>query len=179
MCCSCSGRRISSAARAGSSPAPSSGSPRRSTVMKRRPGEVGLYLRSAIRLGLLRRSRSFRRGGSARWPSSSPACGPGYPRRLGLDVTLAMFTRRTWTPNSSSTAWRTWSRVRVLVDLERVPVLVDLVVALLRRRPERARTWRMSNEAITSALPSSCCSAVSVASTERAQTSSADRSPPT
>ena len=32
------------------------------------------------------------------------------PRRFGFDCTLRTFTPSTCTPNSSSTAWRTWVR---------------------------------------------------------------------
>ena len=47
------------------------------TVMKRRPGLVGLYLRSAIRLGPPRRSRSaWTRASAARSPSSRRGARP-------------------------------------------------------------------------------------------------------
>src|SRR5712691_1805969 len=50
------------------------------TDMKRRPGDVGLYLRRAIRPALLRRSRSTRPRAAARSPSSSRAScrGPSH-----------------------------------------------------------------------------------------------------
>src|SRR3954453_23627727 len=48
------------------------------TAMKRRPGLVGLYFLTAIRLGPPRRSRSGGPRGDARWPSSSPGA---YRRR--------------------------------------------------------------------------------------------------
>ena len=46
------------------------------TVMKRRPGDVGLNFLSGIRLELLRRSRSSRPARSGRSPSSSPGACP-------------------------------------------------------------------------------------------------------
>ena len=102
-------------------------------------------------------------------PGLRPFC---IPRRLGLAGTLAMFTLRTWTSNSSSTACRTCSRCASLWTLNVYRFSSIMVVALLRHdRSEQDLAGVEGRHYL--ALPSSRCSALSVASTERAQTSSA------
>src|SRR5712691_995318 len=104
------------------------------TVMKRRPGDVGLYLRIGMTQhlpvhpseakGQTRHAENAQHFSRHTWetpakisiesPSRSwtiaffqPGRVPRFmPRRFGFDCTIEMFTRITLTLNSSSTAWR-------------------------------------------------------------------------
>ena len=99
---------------------------------------------------------------------------PGFvprvqPRRFGFGCTLRTFTDTTLTSNSSSTAWSDLRLVRLRVDPERVLVVLDEAVALLR--DDRGDDDLPGIEAHAPATSWIRSSAPSVTSTERAHTS--------
>ena len=103
--------------------------------------------RAPSRPVLLRRSRSSRPRGSARWPSSSPACGPCcMPRRFGFGWHLGHVDAQDVDVEQLLDGLAHLRPVRVLVDLERVPVLVDQAVALLGhdRSEQDLAGWRLT-----------------------------------
>ena len=112
--------------------------------MKRRPGDVGLNLRTGIRPALPSKISIVSPSRSCTIAFFQPGRVPLIsPRRFGFACTLRMFTPSTCTSNSSSTAWRTcvrcasgWMRKTYLPS-------VDQAVALLRHDRREQHLVRM------------------------------------
>src|SRR3954467_3576331 len=96
---------------------------------KRRPGLVGLGLRIGMAFDSSRPARPWKIGIESPSRTSTMAFFHSrvrpevQPRRLGLDLTDIVRTSTTWTPKSSSTAWRicvlcalSWTRNVYLFD---------------------------------------------------------------